>query len=167
MRSSPVIRPLVRADEPFLWRALWLAVHVAPGAPAPDPAVVRRPELARYVAGWMRRPGDAGVLAEIDGAPVGAAWLRLWADAERGGDRGYGFVDADTPELSMAVVPERRGAGVGTALLAALLAQAQPAHRAVSLSVSASNPARRLYARMGFEAVRRDAESLVMRRALT
>ncbi|RIJ44039.1 GNAT family N-acetyltransferase, partial [Clavibacter michiganensis subsp. insidiosus] len=57
------------------------------------------PELAHYVAGWPRA-GDVGVVAEAAGDPVGAAWARLSAED----DRGYGFVEADIPELGMALV---------------------------------------------------------------
>ena len=122
-----------------------------------------RPELARYVAGWMRRPGDLGVVAEEDGAPVGAAWLRRWT----GADRGYGFVDAETPELSMSVLPGRRGRGTGTALLRRLLSVAAEPFAAVSLSVTVTNPARRLYEREGFTAVGApDGGSVVMVRPL-
>ena len=144
----PTIRPLSAADAPFLRVALYHAVHVPPGAAPPPPGVVDRPELARYVAGWGR-PGDLGVVAEEDGAPVGAAWLRRWAGAARG----YGFVDAETPELSVSVLPGRRGRGVGTALLRHLLGAAAGRFGAVSLSVSVTNPARRLYEREGFMAV--------------
>ena len=35
---------------------------------------------------------------------------------------GFGFVDVATPELTVAVVPSRRGEGAGAALLEALLA---------------------------------------------
>jgi ribosomal protein S18 acetylase RimI-like enzyme len=53
----------------------------------------------------------------------------------------------------MAVLPPYRDQGVGTALLAQLFAEAMPRFDAVSLSVSASNPALRLYERFGFLAV--------------
>ena len=143
---EPHLRPLAADDEPFLWTALYHALHVAPGASPLPREVVRRPEIARYVSGWMERPGDLGFVAEVDGEPVGAAWLRRWAS----GDRGYGFVDEATPELSMALLPDYRGRGVGTALLRRLLAAAARESQAVSLSVSTSNAALRLYERFGF-----------------
>ena len=144
-----LIRPLTIEDEPFLWTALYHALHVPPGA-APLPAdVVREPELARYVDGWMQRPDDLGFVVESDGSPVGAAWLRRWnAD-----DRGFGFVDEATPELSMSMLPTHRGRGFGTALLRYLLSEAEQRFQAVSLSVADSNPARRLYERFGFTAI--------------
>ena len=58
---------------------------------------------------------------------------------------GVGFV------LQVAVRPEHRGEGVATALLRAQAAAYREAGlRRVSLGVTTSNPARRLYARLGF-----------------
>ena len=67
---------------------------------------------------------------------------------------GYGFVDEQTPELTIAVVPSRRGRGYGAELLTSLLAQAkEDGFGAVSLSVEPDNPALALYERHGFEKV--------------
>ncbi|MEM1127772.1 MAG: GNAT family N-acetyltransferase [Bacteroidota bacterium] len=151
-------RLLTPNDEAVLWTALYHALHVPPGAD-PFPAdIVHRPDLALYVAGWMQRPGDLGVAAESPDGPVGAAWLRCWP----GPPHGYGFVDTATPELSMALLPAYRGRGVGTALLRRLLAEAAGQFDGVSLSVSASNPARRLYERAGFVVLHADRSSVTM-----
>ena len=157
------LRTLTRADGPFVWTALYHALHVPPGADPFPPEAVRQPDVARYASGWMDRPGDLGVLAERVGERVGAAWLRLWPP----GDRGFGFVDGATPELSMSVLPPHRGRGVGTALLGRLLAEAAGEFGSVSLSVSRTNPARRLYRRFGFTAVGEPSGgSVVMARRL-
>ena len=74
----------------------------------------------RYVENWGR-PGDAAVIALDEGFPVGAAWYRLFKETAPG----YGFVDEQTPELSIAVVPSRRGHGFGGELMDALLARAR------------------------------------------
>ena len=162
-RMDVDLRPATPADEPFLWTALYHALHVPPGADPFPPDAVRRPELARYVAGWAGRPGDLGVVAEAGGGPVGAAWLRRWpAD-----DRGFGYMDAATPELSAAVLPGWRGRGVGSRMLGRLLAEAARTADAVSLSVSATNPARRLYRRLGFVAVQEVGGSVTMRKRLS
>ena len=76
--------------------------------------------VQRYVMSWGR-PGDAAVIAYCDSGNVGAAWYRLFKEREPG----YGFVDEQTPELSIAVVPSCRGKGYGEELLVGLLAQAK------------------------------------------
>jgi GNAT superfamily N-acetyltransferase len=119
--------------------------------------------VSRYVRGWGR-PGDTAVIALVGGFPVGAAWYRLFG-AER---PGYGFVDERTPELAIAVVPSARGKGVGSALLAALLARAREAgYPSISLSVDRNNAgAIELYQRHGFSRVAEDADSLTMLAAI-
>jgi ribosomal protein S18 acetylase RimI-like enzyme len=145
------------SEEGIIRAMLVHAIFLPAGAPPPAPDIVETPQLRPYFAGWGR-PGDAGWLAESGGAPIGAAWLRTWAGAERG----YGFVDARTPELSIAVLPAFRGAGIGTQLLALLIADADARREAVSLSVTESNPARRLYARFGFVETARSGDSVLM-----
>ncbi len=142
------IRPATLADEPFLWEMLYQSLYVEEGA-APFPReILKRPELSRYVEGWGRA-GDLGFVAEeaASGLPVGAVWSRL----PEGVDKGFAYLNEETPELAVAVSPEHRGRGVGTALMKRLLSEASALFPAVSLSVSPENPARRLYERLGFE----------------
>lgn len=154
-----LIRWLTPSDQAFLWDALYNAVHVPPGEAPPSREIVNLPELSCYVSGWMQRPDDLGVVAEEEGVPIGAAWLRRWS----GQQRGYGFVDEATPELSMSVLPAHRGRGVGTTMLRRLLSAAEERYAAVSLSVAASNPARQLYEREGFVPISRsDVGSITM-----
>jgi ribosomal protein S18 acetylase RimI-like enzyme len=142
------MRPAEPSDLPFLRAMLYEAAFWPPGGPRPplDQALAE-PALARYVAGWGRA-GDAGVIALGDeGKPVGAAWYRLFPPDEPG----FGFVDGRTPELSLAVVAQARGRGVGSTLLGGLLARARAdGYEALSLSVEPDNPARRLYERHDF-----------------
>jgi GNAT superfamily N-acetyltransferase len=160
LSRGPTFRIATATDEDVLVGMLYLAVFVSPGVAPPQRSIVSRPELARYVRGWGR-PGDDGIIASgPTGDPVGAAWLRLWTRDEPG----YGFVDLQTPELSMAVRPELRGRGIGTRLLQRLLDRADRLHEAVSLSVSLQNPAVRLYKRFGFVPLFDDGTSMTMRR---
>jgi ribosomal protein S18 acetylase RimI-like enzyme len=154
-------RRATQDDEPFLWEILYQAIFVPPGAPSLPRDIVYRDDIVQYLEGWGR-PSDLGniVLASGDDEPVGAAWLRLWT----GTARGHGYVDASTPELTVAIVPKRRGQGAGTYLLSETLRQADDIFDAVSLSVSLHNPAMRLYRRLGFEGVSHDGTSLTMRR---
>jgi GNAT superfamily N-acetyltransferase len=99
------------------------------------------------------------VIALLGGFPVGAAWYRVF-DAE---EPGYGFVDERTPELAIAVVPSKRGHGIGDALLKALVASARAGgYERLSLSVEPGNPARKLYERHGFAVVDEGAEAWTM-----
>lgn len=126
-----------------------------------DPELEDLP-LARYVEGWGR-PGDAALVAIEGFQPVGAAWYRLFTAAEPG----FGFVDEATPELTIAVVPSRRGHGYGRQLLEELLRQARAAgYSGVSLSVEPDNPALQLYERHGFVRVSERGGALVMRAPL-
>lgn len=52
--------------------------------------------------------------------------------------------------MDILLLPECRGQGLGTALIAALLEQAAAAGREVSLQVEKGNPAAGLYRRLGF-----------------
>jgi ribosomal protein S18 acetylase RimI-like enzyme len=112
-----------------------------------------------YVKAWGR-PGDAAVIAQQEGFPVGAAWYRLFAEDKPG----YGFVAVDVPELAIAVVPSRRGRGVGEALITTLLARArEDGYGRISLCVDRRNAdAVRVYERHGFTPVGQTADSVTM-----
>jgi len=152
------IRP---EDEILLQEYSYLALFIPDGAPPVPCSIILQPAIARYTVHWGRR-GDDGLFAveKGSGLDLGAAWLRLWQP----GDAGFGFVDFETPELSIAVRPEYRGLGIGTLLLKELLAYADSRHAAVSLSVSNANPAMRLYGRFGFQVVSATGESTIMLR---
>lgn len=53
--------------------------------------------------------------------------------------------------VDVALLPDARGMGIGTALIADLLTEAERAGKPVSLHVAKDNRARRLYERLGFE----------------
>jgi GNAT superfamily N-acetyltransferase len=105
-----------------------------------------------YVDGWMR-PGDAGVIAEVEatGEGVGAAWFRVFPDD----DPGFGFVDARTPELGIGIRLPYRSHGVGAQLLDAVLEIAAETYDQISLAVWIKNKrAVKLYRSRGFEVLR-------------
>lgn len=153
------LRLLLPQDQSFLWEMLYQAIYIAPGSPPLPRSILQQPELAHYAADWGRI-GDLGILAELSESAqsIGAAWLRLFP-AE---DPGYGFVAAGIPEVSLALLPEYRGIGIGTALLEELIHAASAHYQAISLSVSLGNPARRLYERLGFELVRQAGDSFTL-----
>ena len=120
----------------------------------------RERPVYRYVQNWGR-PGDAGVIALQGPHPAGAAWYRLFTERAPG----FGFVDETTPELTLAVVPSRRGGGVGKEMLTALLERARgEGHGAISLSAATEQAA--YYERFGFARVGETAYAVTMRLAL-
>jgi ribosomal protein S18 acetylase RimI-like enzyme len=129
---------------------LFEAAHMGEEGYTSIQAARNNPELAHYVKGWGRT-GDLGAIALNDDVqPIGAAWIRLLA----GDERGYAYIDEETPELAIGVRPGYRASGVGTALLAYLINLAEEQYPAISLSTRATNlPAVRLYERMGFKKV--------------
>ena len=154
-----IVRPAQAADEDFLRQMLHLSLFVPPGGdPFPEDLVRTEPKLAAMVDGFGTREGDHGSVAEEHGQPLGAAWVRRGTDS-------YGHVEDAIPELAIAVVPERRGEGIGGSLLAAVIAGVERTVPGISLSCDERNDARRLYERFGFEAVRLDEpHSVVMLR---
>ncbi|NNJ48133.1 MAG: GNAT family N-acetyltransferase [Acidimicrobiia bacterium] len=159
MTDEATYRPATPDDLPLVTETLYLALSWDPEDPIPPfEVVVSHPEIAKYHDGWMR-PGDAGVVAEIDGAFAGMAYLRLFTDD----DHGQGFYDADTPELAVGVRHDFRGSGIGTRLMQELERQAR--NRGVpriSLSVSKGNPAANLYVRLGYRWVSDEDDELMV-----
>ena len=155
-----IIRSLTSEDEPFLWEMLYQALYVPEGQSALPRTVIHLPELARYVQVWGHE-SDCGFLASdpVTGQPLGAVWVRLLV----GENKGYGYLEDHMPELGIAVFPEYRGQGVGTQLLKHLFTSVC-GQSSISLSVSANNPAVKLYHRFGFEVVSKTDESILMKR---
>jgi GNAT superfamily N-acetyltransferase len=114
--------------------------------------------VGRYVDRWGKA-GDTALVMIERFRPVGAAWYRLFQASAPG----YGFVDEETPELTIAVVPSCRGKGYGNELLAALLDRARAdGYEQISLSVEADSPAVHLYKRHGFETVAQRGGACIM-----
>lgn len=147
--------------EDFGFLATMLGEAASRLRPPTAEQVLADPRYAMYLAGWPR-DGDYGIVAEQD-EPLGAAWYRTYTEA----NHGYGFVSADVPELSIAVVASHRREGTGRRLLVDLIeASVDQGHPALSLSVNNSNPARLLYESVGFVQVeRRESGSTMVRHA--
>lgn len=151
-------RPARASDFAFLATMLGEAAVWNPEKRTPTgDEVLADPRYAMYLSGWPR-PGDFGLLAEAD-ERLGAAWYRTYTEASHG----YGFVGDDVPEVSIAVVASHRREGIGRRLLVDLIAASiDHGHPALSLSVNASNPARHLYASVGFVPVEQTESSWTM-----
>lgn len=147
--------------EDFRFLATMLGEAASRHRPPTADQVLADPRYAMYLDGWPRH-GDYGLVAEQD-EPLGAAWYRTYTEA----NHGFGFVSADVPELSIAVVASRRGQGIGRRLRVDLIeASVYQGHPALSLSVNNRNPARLLYESVGFVQVeRRELGSTMVRHA--
>lgn len=159
-QTGYIYRPIEINEAGLLKEFLYMAVFVPPGQPRPPREVLDLPEIRRYISGWGREH-DEGVLAveKSSGDVIGAAWLRIWPE----GEHGYGYVDDETPELTISIREEHRGKGVGTALMQRLLKMVARHHKAVSLSVSRLNTlAVNLYLRMGFKVVNESEDDFIM-----
>jgi ribosomal protein S18 acetylase RimI-like enzyme len=154
------IRAATTEDIGFLETMLFEAFFWDTTARRPAFSEFRQdPEFTRLLSGWGRH-GDRGVIAEDDATPLGAAWFRLWTTDHHS----YGFVDASTPELGIAVSRQHRRKGIGRALLRDLIAMARrDRFPALSLSVSPFNPARRLYESVGFHKIGESGTSWTLR----
>nr|WP_207006241.1 GNAT family N-acetyltransferase [Nocardioides aromaticivorans] len=78
-------------------------------------------------------------VVEVDGRPAG----RLYVDLR----------DDDVRIVDIALLPEFRGRGIGSALLRQVLAEAAAQGRTASIHVEVHNPAGALYERLGFRPV--------------
>jgi len=118
--------------------------------------------VGRYVDGWGRK-GDTALVWMDGGHRVGAGWYRLF----RASAPGHGFVDEQTPELTVAVVPSRQGQGIGQELLAGLLERAKlEGHTALSVSVRHEHPELDAYEAQGFEPVAEQGNAVTLLRQL-
>lgn len=142
------IRQGTDADEEFLWEMLYQAIYIPEGEPRPSRDILTEVNIAQSLKGWGRK-GDIALIAMApDQTPIGAVWVRLFDET----NKTYGYIDDQTPLLGMALLPENRGKGRGTALLKEMLkVLKESGYSAVSLSVDPNNPALRLYQNLGFK----------------
>lgn len=153
-------RDATAADRTFLREMLFEAVYWPPERirPATVDEGLAPPELDHILAGWDR-PGDLALIAEADAQPVGAAWRRCWDDRENS----YGYVDAATPVVGIAVAPGWRRQGIGRELLTRLITRSgREGYTRLSLSVEKDNPSRFLYHSCGFVTTTEDTDDYIM-----
>jgi ribosomal protein S18 acetylase RimI-like enzyme len=145
--ADATLRPARAADADFLFE-LFVHSHGSAFAhlDADDPtrdALLRMQFRAQDLGYRTRFPDARFDVIECDGAPIG----RLVVDR----------CEREIRVVDVALLPERRNHGIGTALLRALLAEATATGQAVTLHVARDNPARTLYQRLGFAIVSEDA----------
>lgn len=157
---SYTIRPLSQNDIPFMWEMLYESLFVPEGQQPFNKEILKDPLISKYVEGWGRE-GDFGFIAiNNDGKPMGSITARNFNES----NKGFGYIDADVPELGMALLEDYRGKGIGKALLEHLFNEAkQRGIKRLSLSVDPGNVAAvKLYQRFGFEDVGMVGTSITM-----
>lgn len=109
--------------------------------------------MEAQLAGFRRRWDETQVMIiTLDGTDIG--WLQS-------------FVKEDGLFLAQLFVDRAlRGQGIGTAMVKALIEEAARAGRALTLGVVKTNPALRLYERLGFRTTHEDERKFYMRRDL-
>ncbi|HOT98391.1 MAG TPA: GNAT family N-acetyltransferase [bacterium] len=118
------------------------------------------PEITRILEDWPNREGDHAVIAvDAQNRPIGAAWYRFWSTDHHS----FGFVDAETPELGIAIVKTWRSQGIGRALMQQLISDARARGiERLSLSVDSRNYAADFYKELGFRTVGESSGSWTM-----
>ena len=155
-------REAVASDGTFIELMLLAAANWLPHRQMSLDQMRTEPDLLHYVADWPRA-SDMGVIAVDRGQlPIGAVWLRHFSPD----DPGYGYVSADVPELSIGVLDQWRGRGVGRTLMRAQVHQAQNRGlQTLSLSVERAHPAVDLYLSEGWQVIEsgRDSDTMILR----
>jgi ribosomal protein S18 acetylase RimI-like enzyme len=153
-----IIREMAKHETPFLEDMLHQAIFTPEGSLPPEKSIIFEPFLYHYIKDFGLKH-DFALVAELDNKPIGAIWSRIFSTEEKG----YGFVDATTPELSMAIDAAHRNSGVGAVLLHEILEKlANQGYKQVSLSVDMRNFAYSFYKKMGFETHQIKDNSAVM-----
>jgi [ribosomal protein S18]-alanine N-acetyltransferase len=141
------IREMTTHEIPFLEDMLHQAIFTPEGSPLPEKSIIFEPFLHHYIKDFGQKH-DFALVAEFEGKLIGAIWSRLFSSKQKG----YGFVDAKTPELSMAIDFPHRNSGVGAILLHEILEKLKKRdYKKVSLSVDMRNFAFPFYKKMGFK----------------
>lgn len=144
--KDAVIKNVTPADYPQLETFLYHAIFVPQGVEPPPYSLIYDPEIYVYVDRFGTKPGDHGVMAWAQGKAVGAAWVRIIP--------AYGHIDDNTPELAISLLPDYRGQGIGTVMMARLFQLLKErGYKQTSLNVQKDNPALRFYQSLGYETV--------------
>lgn len=135
-----VLRAMSDADLPFT-AALYASTRAEELAPVPWPAETKQAFLfqqhaAQHAHYQQHYRGMEAMIVERAGTAVGRLYLYAMPGEVR-------IVD-------ISLVPEARRHGIGGALLRDLLADVARSGKSVTIHVEKNNPARTLYARLGF-----------------
>ncbi len=156
---SITILPVSQTNADLLKSILYLAFYVPEGEPPFPRSILERPDILKYYKNWGKE-GDYGFIAFTNNEAIGASWCRL----HRPPDEGYGFVNEETPELNIALIPAARGQGLGTQLLRKLEEKIRVEDiPSLSLSVDVRNLiAFELYKKLGYKIITTAGTAITM-----
>lgn len=138
--AQVTFRSIAPEDEPFL-RRVYASTRLEELAPLAWSAEQQRAFLDQQFDAQHRHYqqyyADAEFLVILhDAQPIGRLYVARWPE--------------QIVLIDIALLPEYRGAGIGTRLLRGLLDEAAAAGKPVRIHVEKFNPALRLYQRLGF-----------------
>ncbi|HOO43014.1 MAG TPA: GNAT family N-acetyltransferase [Bacteroidales bacterium] len=158
-----IVREIEKHEIPLLEEFLYQAVFIPEGKERPGREILKLPKIAVYIKDFGKQ-SDFCLVLQHENKIIGAIWSRLFPENEKG----FGFVDSDTPEIAMSVLQSYRKQGVGTLLLKAMLDRlARNGYRQVSLSVDVLNYACKMYQKSGFITIGTSGESVTMIKKLS
>jgi ribosomal protein S18 acetylase RimI-like enzyme len=151
-RPAIRFRPIEPGDEELLYR-IYASTRSEELAPVPWSAAQKE--------AFLRMQFRAQSLDYAANFPD-AEFLVILAGGEAAGRLYVHHRDEEMRIVDIALLPERRGAGIGGAILRQLLAEAAAAAKPVRIHVERLNPALRLYERLGFRRTGDDAVYYLM-----
>jgi GNAT superfamily N-acetyltransferase len=133
-------RPSGDADLPFLG-LVYASTRIEEVAQTGWPVEMQHQFLAHQADAQQLHyrqhyPNAEWLVVERDGEAIGRLFIEEWA--------------AEIRLIDISLLPQGRGGGVGTAILADLQAMAAAAAKPLTIHVERNNPAMRLYLRLGF-----------------
>ncbi len=125
--------------------------------------VIKDKSLYKYIDNWGKDKFDIALVREVENQLLGAIWGRLLTCE----NKGFGYIDDNTSELTMAVKNEYRDQGIGTRLIKSITFEYQNIGvDYLSLSVDKANNASNLYKRLGFEIVEETDTAWTMKKRI-
>jgi GNAT superfamily N-acetyltransferase len=150
--AAITLRPVRPGDEGFL-SEVYASTRLDELVPlgwtaAQQQAFLRMQFTAQHRSYLAQFPAADFLIILWHERPVGRLYLERRADEVRG--------------IDIALLPEYRGTGIGTAILQGLLAEAAHAGKPFRIHVAKLNRAQRLYERLGFRTLEDDGAYLFM-----
>ncbi len=153
------IRPIKESEIFKLEDMLYEAIFQPEGyAPIPR-TVLDVPEVNAYIQDFGTKKDDYCLVADLNGEIIGAVWVRIIS----GEIKGYGNVDAETPEFSISLFKEYRNQEIGTKLMQEMIEYLRSkGYKQASLDVQKANYAAKMYKKLGFEVIKETKDTYLM-----